>query len=509
MSADLRSRAPWIVLGSLTAVQLGIGTWRASVLLREGLAAGVRPLGPSVGLGADVLLCGLLALAAWWWLPPPTNAGRGERAAAWALRFLLLAWVLALAHYAWDLATGRLTPWLTWPVLASYFVVGAWVRRGSALPAAPAHPSDPIRPTRPRPHPAMWAALALFLAQAPHLLFPYHYTDAQQIWACRALKFAERGALTGVFDCIDPVRPPLHSLILWLGVGDPTFQGRLLPFLLFGALALLFYHLLQRVAPRLAPWGLVWLLATDQVLKGQVTAYAGVPAMIAVTAAIAVATDNGALVSSRWLGLVTGAVAGAVIVLIRRDGLPEFLVAMGVLIWTARDRRDLRLWLPLVGAAAGYLSWTLRPAALAAPAGFAPTLGVLPALPQWPPAPVPAPVAMVRLAYGAQGQVFGHYGYGAFAWGWLIVVVWMARSGRAAGMELARRLGLAGLAGWAATYAVYAALTFLGQPQMSTLFVIRTGFGRHLVHFFPLCLLHATAAAERLLGGRAPLQGDA
>ena len=130
MSAALRSRAPWIVLGSLTAVHLGIGTWRASVMLREGLAAGVRPLGPSVGLGADVLLCGLLALAAWWWLSPRTNGGWGERAAAWALRFLLLAWVLALTHYAWGLASGRLAPWLTWPVLGCYFVVGAWVRRG-------------------------------------------------------------------------------------------------------------------------------------------------------------------------------------------------------------------------------------------------------------------------------------------------------------------------------------------------------------------------------------------
>ena len=495
-----RSRAPWIVLGLLTAVQLGIGAWRAGVMLREGLAAGVRPLGPSTGLGADVLMCGLLALAAWWWLPR-TSAGDGPRgAAAWALRFLLLAWVLALAHYAWALATGHLAPWLTWPVLVACFVAGVWLRRG----ASPQRSGAPA--LRAVPWQAAWGggvALAWFLALIPHLVFPYHYTDAQQIWACRAFKFAERGALTGVFACPDPVRPPLHSLILWLGVGDPTFQGRLLPLLMFGASALVFYHLLGRVAPRLAPWGLVWLLVTDHVFKGQVSAYAGVPVMIAVAAAVAVATDDGALVPSRGLGLAIGAVAGAIIALIRRDGLPEFLVAMGALIWTARDRRDARLWLPLLGAVAGYLSWTLRPAALEAPAAFAPTHVVLPPVPQWAPAPVPAPLAMARLAYGAQGQVFSHYGYGAFAWSWLIVVIWAARSAPHTGTELARRLGLAGLAGWVATYAVYAALTFLGQPQMSTLFVIRTGFGRHLVHFFPLCLLHATGTAERILFGRA------
>ncbi|OLC06588.1 MAG: hypothetical protein AUH78_02195 [Gemmatimonadetes bacterium 13_1_40CM_4_69_8] len=501
-------RAPWIVLGLLTAVQLGIGAWRAGVMLREGLAAGVRPLGPSPGLGADLLMCGLLALAAWWWLPLHASGADGpRRAAAWALRFLLVAWGLAIAHYAWGLALGRLTPSLTWPVLVFYFVGGAWVRR-APVSAAPTPPPDPALTAPPSPaprrHPALWLALACYGAQVPHIFFPYHYTDAQQIWACRAFKFAERGALTGVFDCLDPVRPPLHSLILWLGVGDPTFQGRLLPLLLFGAFALLFYQLLRRVAPRLAPWGLVWLLATDHVFKGQVSAYAGVPVMIAIAAAIAVASDDGALVSSRGLGLAMGAVAGATIALIRRDGLPEFLVAMAVLIWTARERRDLRLWLPLAGAAAGYLSWTLRPAALEAPVGFAPTLGVLPPLPQWAPAPVPAPLAMTRLAYGVQGQVFSHYGYGAFAWAWVIVVIWAARSVPRTGTDLARRLGLAGLAGWVGTYAVYAALTFLGQPQMSTLFVIRTGFGRHLVHFFPLCLLHATATAERLLWGRAP-----
>ena len=175
--------------------------------------------------------------------------------------------------------------------------------------------------------------------------------------------------------------------------------------------------------------------------------------------------------------------------------MPEFVVAMGVLVWLSTNRRDPRLWAPLAGAVIGYFSWTLRPAELHSAALFAP---VAPS--HW--TLITAAQAMARLLYGVQGQVLSHYGYGAFAWSWIIATIWVARS-RAAGSDpaardLARRFGWIGLTAWLVTLGLYAALTFLGQPQMSTLFVIRTGFGRHLVHFYPFCLLAATAAAERL-----------
>lgn len=495
----MRGRAAWVVLGLLTAVQVGIGVWRAAVMFREGLAAGVRPLGWSAGLGAELLMCGLLALAAWWWLPT-----RGPRsAAAWGVRFLLLAWLLALAHYAWGLAAGRLSSAVTWVALAALFAAGAWVRRAPGVEPPAARP-EPLSWT----HPGLWLAAAFFAAELPHLVFPYSFTDAKYIWACRALKFAERGALTGIFDCWDPARPPLHSVLLWLGVDDPTFQGRLLPLLMFGAFVPVFYHLLRRVAPRLAPWGLVWLLATDHVFKGQVSSYAGVPVMLAIAVVFAIATDDGTLAPKRGVALLAGAVAGAVIALIRRDGLPEFVVATGVLLWATRRWRDPRLWAPLAAAAVAYLTWTLRPDVLQAPPVFAPKLGASAGV-----ALVAAGVGpsaarrVLTLLYGAQGQVFSHYGYGAFAWGWLIVAVWARRRAPQAGMMLATQYGLVALAGWLATLGLYGALTFLGHPSMSTLFIIRTGFGRHLVHFFPFCLLHAAAAAERLAG--APAQRGA
>ena len=487
-----RSRAVWIALGALTAAQVGIGTWRAGVMLREGIAAGVLPFVASGAVG-ELALSVALAWLAWWWLPA---SGGGRSAAAWAVRFVLLAWTLVLIHYAFAMATGGLARLVTPIVLASLAALGAWVRRWSGdPPPADASPTPDVR------HPALLLAAAFWVYQLAQLAFPYHFTDAQDIWACRAIKFAEHGGLTGVFDCLDPARPPLYSVLLWLGVGDPTFQGRLLPTLLVGAFGIVFYHLLRRVAPRLAPWGVLWLFVTDHVMKGAVSFYAGVPVMVVACVAVALWVDDGAL-APRRLAIAGAAIAGAAVALIRRDGLPEFAVAGAVvMVWT-RAWREPRLWAAAAGAVVGYLTWTLRPAILQAPPLFAPTLSSGPSLaptlgdPGWTLAA--AAHAMGRLLYGAQGQVFSHYGYGVFAWSWIVVAVSAVRW-KTGNLALATQLGLAGLAAWVTTLALYAILTFTGHPQMSTLFVIRTGFGRHLVHFYPLCLLHAVSLGERLL----------
>src|SRR5688500_10999340 len=111
-----------MVLGLLTAIQVGIGVWRAIVMFRGGLAAGVRPLEWSAGLGVDLLTCGLLAAVAWWWIPLDARRSplpRAGSAAAWGVRFLLCSWLLTLAHYVWGLTSGGLTPWLTWVTIAA------------------------------------------------------------------------------------------------------------------------------------------------------------------------------------------------------------------------------------------------------------------------------------------------------------------------------------------------------------------------------------------------------
>jgi len=485
-------RAVWMGLGALTAAQVGIGLWRVAVMLEEALAVGPQPIGWSWALGSELLTSGLLAACAWWWLPR-RGRGSGERSAgAWAIRFLLMAWIVVLFHYGWALAsgTGALDHRVTWVALGICFALGAWVRRGGTVAPSAAVPAAASTLA----HPGIWLALWFYAAQAVHLVFPYQWTDSRTMWACRAFKFVTRGGLGGVSDCLDPGRPPLHSILLWLGIDDPTFQGRLLPFLMMGAFGLVVYHVLRRVAPRLAPWGVLWFFATDTLFRDAVTSYAGAPEMIAIGVAIILATDDGTL-GNRWFSFAGCLVAGLAIALIKRDGLPEFVVALGALAAVGRreDRRDPRLWAPLVGIAAGYLSWTGWIRSMHVATRFVPTLAA---------AGVSEPPLRVvgRLLFGVQGQVFSHYGWGAFAWAWIAVAGWAAvRGGKPEGaaQELARRYGWFGLAGWLATLGIYAALSFLGHPEMSSLFGIRTGFGRHLLHFFPFCLFHATAAADR------------
>jgi hypothetical protein len=385
------------------------------------------------------------------------------------------------------------------------FAAGAWSRRLAG--ATPDH--APERPAGMRP--ALALAVAFFAAQLPHLVFTYSFTDAKDIWACRAFKLAERGSLAGILECADPGRPPLHAVTLWLGVGDPTFQGRLLPLLMFGAFVLLFYHLLARVAPRLAPWGVVWLLATDHVLKGQVSTYTGVPEMLAIAVALAVVIDERALAPTRSFALLTGIVAGAAIALTRRDGLPEFIVVASVLIAVTRRWRDPLPWAPLAAAAVAYLSWILRPDALQWGPSFPPSLGAAAGVLFQAAGDEPSAAArLLMLLNGAQGQVLSHYGYGAFVWSWLIVTVWArwrTPFSAPAAMSPASLFGIVGLTGWIATLGAYAALSLLGHGYITSLFIVRTGFGRHLVHFFPLCLLHATATAQRLVDAERPQGG--
>ena len=490
-----RSRAPLILLGLLTATQVGIGAWRAIVLLRDAHAAGVRPLAWSAELGLDLLTCALLAAIAWWWLPPQSR----RDAAAWGVRFLLLSWLLSLAHYVWALATGHLAPQLTWIVFAVLFAAGWWSRRqGAALEPSPKIPS--ILPLSSRL--AFALAAVFFAAQLPHLVFNYSFTDAKVTWACRAFKLAERGSLTGILDCANPAMAPLHAITLWLGVRDPTFEGRLLPLLMFGAFALVFYGLLRRVAPRLAPWGVVWLLATDHVLKGQVSTYSGVPEMLAIVIALAVAIDERAVAPTRSFAVLLAAVAGALVALLRRDGFPEFLVAAAALVVVTRGWRDTRLWAAIGAACIAYIAWAARPDWLQALPAFPPRIGSLGVLYQV--AASPTAVQRLRtLLNGAQGQLFSHYGYAAFVWSWLIVAVWCRWVRLRAPMMSASTLyGVAGLSGWVATLGAYVVLMLIGHAYMTSLLVVRTGFGRHLVHFFPLCLLHATALAERLATAR-------
>ncbi len=490
-----------IVLGILTAVQAGTGLWRIGVMYQEGLRFGARPWEWSGGLLEELVLSALLAITAWWWLPRG-----GFRWAAWAVHFLALAWTLAIGQMVWVYLAGFFEHGVSWALLLVLFLGGAVVRQRRAADDAPRPGLD-----RAWRHPALGGALAFWLLQLPHLFFPYHWTDTKDIWACRAVAFDATGGLQGIFDCLDPGRPPLHSVLLWLGHTNGTIEGRLLPFLLVGAFGFVLYRVLRLVAPTLAPWGVLWFFMTVRVYQGAVSNYADVPVMIAIAVGLFLATDPG-LVASRWQAVAFAVVAGAAAELIKRDGGALIVIATAAIWWFLPRRRDPRLYAALLGAAAGFGLWSVRPPSLQVPAVFDVQIGALaapaptaPLAVQEAPAADPAadstritPGTYLTMFYGMQGQMLSHYGFGMFVPLWLILSLWLWRSREALGPD-ARLYTWIAVLGWLAIVGIYVVHVSTGHPYRGSLRIIRTAFGRHLVHMFVFALLSAVAIADVLV----------
>lgn len=490
-----------ILLGLLTAIQAGTGLWRIGVMYQEGLRFGFQPVALTVGLLEELVLSLFLGFVAWWWLP------RNRRSwSSWAVHFIVMAWVLAIAQMGWVLLAGFFEHGVSWAMLLLLFAIGIPVR---ARPSATYPVDQPPPPTR--RHPALIGGLVFWLLQLPHLFFPYHWTDTKDIWACRTVAFDATGSLQGIFDCLDPGRPPLHSILLWLGHTNGSMEGRLLPFLIMGAFGLVLYRFLRRVAPAVAPWGVLWFFMTVRVYQGAVSSYADVPVMIAIALGIFLAVDED-LIPSRWQAVTFALVAGAAAALIKRDGGALLFVATAVLWWFLPRRRDPRLYAALAGAVVGFGLWSARPAALAAPAVFDVRIGMeAPALPirliaqegvpELQPDTTKATVqTYLTMFYGMQGQMLSHYGFSMFVPAWIILAVWVWRRREALSPE-ARLYTWIGLLGWLAIVGIYVVHVSTGHPYRGTLRVIRTAFGRHLVHMFVFTLLSAVAMADAILAG--------
>jgi hypothetical protein len=494
-----RHPAVVIVLGVLTAVQAGTGLWRIFIMYQEGLRAGARPFEFSTGLLEEIGLSLFLAVVAWWWLP----RGRGTWS-GWAVHFLVMGWLLAIGQLVWVLLLGFFEHGVSWAILLLLFALGTVLRARKTVAAQPSQGNAS------RFHPALVGGLIFWLLQLPHLFLPYHWTDTKDTWACRAAAFDRTGGLVGIFDCLDPGRPPLHSIMLWLGHTNTTIEGRLLPFLLVGAFGLVFFRGLKRVAPTLAPWGALWFFMTVRVYQGAVSSYADVPVMLAIALAIFLVTDE-QLVASRWRAVAFALIAGAAAALIKRDGGALIVVATAVLWWFIPRRRDPRLYAALAGAAIGFALWSVRPEHLATPSVFDVRIGQVEApslpirlvsqegVPDITPDTARATVqTYLTMFYGMQGQMLSHYGFSMFIPLWIILAVWFWRRHEHLSPE-ARIYTWIAVLGWLAIVGMYVVHVSTGHPYRGSLRVIRTAFGRHLVHMFVFALLSAAAMAEILV----------
>jgi hypothetical protein len=283
--------------------------------------------------------------------------------------------------------------------------------------------------------------------------------------------------------------------MLWLGHTNPVMEGRLLPFLVAGAFGLVLYRLLRRVAPRFAPWGVLWFFMTVRVYQGTVSNYADVPVMMAIAMGVFLALDE-KLAGSRWQAVAFAVVAGAAAALIKRDGGALIVVATAVTWWFLPRRRDPRIYAALAGAALGLVLWSARPGFLAAPHMFQLVSGGAGA--------ITADAAGVTLQtyltmfYGMQGQALSHYGFSMFVPLWIILAIWLWRRHEGLPPEARVHTWIA-LLGWLAIIGIYVVHVSTGYAYRGSLRVIRTAFGRHLVHMFVFALLSAAAMAEVLV----------
>ena len=511
--------------------------WQAFFLeMFRGPSTISQPLTQALAAAIAVLIG--LAVSARLWSGPGT-----ERFAISALAHVA---ALALFHYFIGLAAGRLIGLATPVFLAISLPTGvaAWRDRR-------AHPSPPPPPEPPF---CAWdAAGALILAALLiTLFFPYIHYDTKFIWACRAFALDQTPSFAALAGCAQPYAqkagpsyPPVWSILLWLGVRDPIFQGRLLAWTLLPLFALFFRARLARVDARLAPAALLFLLATGWVWDGAATYYADVPLMIFLVTGSLLAlglpcrpsgerppavrksvrpapawrkeirppgtcgtSDNAGaelpIPQAPAMEKLAGVLCLGAAVLMRPDGLYTLAVVAAAAAWSRlRRKASFPAW-PFLAALAVALSWLLwRPGSLdVAPQYLSPNglwrgTGATSGKALW-------NLLRVFLSAG-QGQWLSHWGVGAIFYLLAALAIW-SRWRAAPAQEDTRFFGLVSLLFIFALAFCFAALPFVGDPTVScapgTDYLvtyeqfIRTGLGRMTVHLYPFFVLWGVAAVR-------------
>jgi hypothetical protein len=456
---------------------------------------------PAGSGGSLPLLLAALGVSALW-------SGRPwswERFAAAGLANLA---AVGLAVYAAALATDRLVAWLPWAVLALVAALGATVARTGREASGVSASRASISPFD--------ALSALFLATLlVPAVFPYVAYDASLVWAWRAYAMRDVGFAHAVTACSRPGYPPLDSIFLWLGIADPLFEGRLLPWLLLVLFAVFFRARLARIAPSLAPAGVTFLVATVHVWQGVATYYADVPLMVFLVAGSLLALGLPGSGAPPRFDRAAGALCLAAAVLLRPDGVICLGVVVLAALWRSRSRLRAAA-APLACAAAAWATWALRPGWLRAGGRAYDFFGGA----DWREAGPTLPDAVSRILgiflFSLQGQWFSHKGVGTAVYLVILVAVHriLTRSARGGGLDEdeTRVAGAVSFLSLGAVAGLYAVLPFVANMQESVApdqFPVWTaayrnfanvGIGRmtvHLLPFFVLYAAYALAAASR------------
>ncbi len=497
--------AAHVILGLYRVVVFDLDLTRNSSRLGE---AGLEHAGTS----AVWLVLLLVASVLWASLDREDPSPASSRFAAWGLAHLSL---LGLVPYIEGLAgVGLFRPAGQGVIVLSTIVATSALlfrmrKQGGGEASSPA-------PGSAKAGVSLWdAATVLVLAGLlVPTVFPYVHFDARQIWACRAFAFGDTGGLVGVGRCLHPGYPPVFSLLLWSGLDDSLFEGRLAAWLVIALFLVFLRGRLVGLFGRNAAPATAFVAATGHVAIGAGMFYANGSLMALLCTGLFLTLDlpveEPRTNDGRWLRLVAGPLCLAAAVLVRPDALVYVAVVGAAAVWE-RSRGGLRLplWPFAVPLVAG-LSWLLRPAALRfgpspfiTPTGEWRTVGRTAA---------GAVASIVRVFLGSwQGQWFGHWGLGAAVPLLAGIIVWSTFRARNAGGRRARVSGthfylLVSVLSLAAVFGIYLLVPFVGdpvaavQPFEETEFLacyrnfIRVGMGRMTIHLLPFWVLFAASA---------------
>jgi hypothetical protein len=485
-------------------VQIGILAFQEPVFFGQmfGRASRAGVPGTAPAGSSAVLALSVVAVSVLWAL----RGGAGSVSGRFGQAGLVQLAALGLALYAAGLAADRFLRVLAAPLVLVSGLLAI------ALPDRAARKARPFVLSRLGPWDALTGLLLATLAVPT--VYPYIHFDAAVLWACRSLGFADRGFFGALGACLHQNYPPLFSILLGLGAGDPLFEGRLLAWLLVVFFAFFLRDRFAVVSPAFAPAALLFVLATVHVWQGAAMYYANVPLMAFLTAgALLVLGLPGTGAAPSRGDLLAGTACLSAAVLVRPDGLYYMVALFAALLWHGFRGGPRVPVAPFGAAGAVALSWSLRPAFLkAADDFFTHASGGWRALA--PTAPEGVRIVLGDFLFAWQGQWLSHKGLGAtlYALGAVAVAGRFVPVREGAGGERAlyARVTLASLA---AVVVCFLLLPFVGdpvqgaQPHTTTDFracfqnVLNVGFGRMTVHLLPFYVLWGLAV---LRDGAAP-----
>ncbi len=447
---------------------------------------------------AAILFNVLLILLSFWASP---LMGQYSILTAGGYGYLFYVSLLALVNYFVAYCTGHFYAQVNWLFLAG--LIPAGVGNFGVLKLRISALNRNFRPGWfHNPGIYGWIVLVLLLTFLPFLIMPYHFFDAINSYAPKAFAIHATGnaqAMAFVTQANKGINaaslaqggayPPLYPIILSLSMmGDHLFEGRIIPFLMFLSFIAVLLHRVPRNGFISRSFFLVYFIATMQVWLGVANYYADVPLMIVGCAAGFLMLDT------RSAGDLKADVVAITLfcaaALMRPDGIVTVFCLLLCMFLSGIKKIS---WYGVAAtlSLAAALTWEFRPA----------WLRILPGYGYLDTSQAANNISLgcglhirtvLNFLNAAQGLYLSHYGFGAFFYGFIIVLIAGIRTRLALGKD-ALSYGIISVLAIGVLVCVYLFVGLFLNNVIPYPLMVRVSFGRATVHFFPFMLLFTVA----------------